>query len=99
MLVVKVEVWPGGDPDRATEISRVGIHNVSGLRAISDYEMVALLERDKEEHVVKGRITGHERALGWAALARRAFLALFYGEDTVRGIAYDDPVAELLRKG
>lgn len=99
MLVVKVEVWPGGDADRAVEISRVGISNMTELRAVSDYEMVALLDRDKDEHVVKGRITGHERALGWAALTRRALLNLFYGEDATRGIAYDDPTAELLRKG
>lgn len=99
MLVVKVEIWPGGEADRAVEISRIGISNTSRTLAVADYDMVALLARDAEEEVVKGRITGHERDLGWAPLVRRALLNLFYGEDAVRGIAYDDPTAELLRKG
>lgn len=99
MLVVKVEVWPGGDPDRAVEISRVGIANVSGMVPVSDYEMTALVDRDADEQVVKAEINSHERSLGWAALVKRAMTNLFLADRMSQPGAYDDPVAELLRKG
>ena len=37
MLVVKVEVWPGGDESRAREIGRMDVGNVSDLAEESDY--------------------------------------------------------------
>lgn len=36
MLVVRVELWPGGDAERVHELGRLGIANVSGLAPVSD---------------------------------------------------------------
>lgn len=99
MLVVKVEVWPGGDTDRAFEISRIGIANVSGMAPISNYEMTALVDRDRAERVVRSEINSHERDLGWEALVKRAMTNLFLADRVGQPGAYGDPVAELLRKG
>lgn len=99
MLVVKIEVWPGGEADRATEISRVGIVNLSGMAPISNYEMTALISRDGEEHVVKSEINSHERNAGWAPLVRRVMTNIHLADSVLHLGAYDDPVAELLRKG
>jgi hypothetical protein len=98
VLVIKTEIWPGGDVDRAYEISRIGICNVSKLAPISDYEMTALTHCDtRDEKVSKMEINKHERALGWEPLARRAITGLFMPDLLVPG-PYDDPVAQLLRK-
>lgn len=99
MLVVKVEVWPGGDADRSFEISRVGIANVSGVKRYSSYEVTALMDRDKGESVVRTLIDDHDRDAGWVPLVRRTMTNLFLRAELGREIPYDDPVAELLRKG
>jgi hypothetical protein len=98
MLVVKVEVWPGGNADRAFEISRIGIANTSNLADISNYEMTALMEMDGAEHVLRSEINAHERSLGWAPLVKRAMTSLYLAERLAHGVPYDDPVAEHLRK-
>jgi hypothetical protein len=41
MLVIKVELWPGGDERFKTVLARAGIGNVSNLADVSDYEIVA----------------------------------------------------------
>lgn len=104
MLVVKVEVWPGGDADRATEISRIGIANTldSGDPDVGDYRVVALMERDKQEKVFTGHIVHHRRSNGWELLAERALRALRpWGNRKKRDmheVPYDDPIAHLLRR-
>jgi hypothetical protein len=98
MLIVKVEVWPGGNFDQAFEISRVGIANVSSLADISNYEMTALMDRDKKEFVLRSEINSHERASGWAPLAKRAMTALYLRDRLSQEVPYDDPVAEHLRR-
>lgn len=99
MLVVKVEVWPNGDDRRAFEISRIGIVNISQLQQFSDYEVTALLSRDLEEEVVKTEIRQHDREVGWLPLVRRVISNLFLRDEMTSGVSYDDPVAQLLRKG
>jgi hypothetical protein len=99
MLVIKAEIWPGGDVGRAFEISRIGIANVSQLRRYSDYEVTALMGRDTDEYVVRTHITSHDRQSGWVPLARRTMTNIFLSEERGPQIPYDDPVAELLRKG
>jgi hypothetical protein len=99
VLVVKVEIWPGGSFDRAFEISRIGIANVSNLAEVSDYEMTALLDRDKDETVLCSEINSHERNLGWTPLVKRAMTNIFLADRLSRPGAYDDQVAELLRRG
>ena len=99
MLVVRVEVWPAGDAAAAFEIARVGLANVTGTDPISDYEMTALMARDRAEYVLKGEINKHERGLGWEPLVRRAVSSLFLSETVSHAASYYDPVADLLRKG
>lgn len=99
MLVVKVEVWPGGNVGRAFEISRVGIANVSHLDDVSDYEMTALMERDKQEYVLRSEVNKHQRDLGWEPLVQRAMTSLFLAERLAHAVPYDDPVAQFLREG
>ena len=99
MLVVKVEVWPGGDPDRAVEISRIGAANVSKLAALSDYEVTALLNRDGEEKVLTTFIDKHERHAGWPPLVRRILTHLLISGELTENAPYDARMARLLRKG
>jgi hypothetical protein len=99
MLVVKVEVWPGGDFDRAFEISRIGIANVSGLRQYSDYEVTAMMGRDRDEQVMRVEVKNHHRDAGWVPLVRRTMTGIFLREELGRVVPYDDPVAERMRKG
>lgn len=39
MLVVKVEIWPGGNEAAAREIGRMEMANISDLAAVSDYSV------------------------------------------------------------
>lgn len=99
MLVVTVSVWPGGIPDRSTEVARIGLANKSGLADFSNYDLIALLDRDKAERVIRSEINQHERSQGWPPLVRRALTEIHLSESTIRSVAYDDPLAVLLRKG
>jgi two-component SAPR family response regulator len=40
MIVIKVDMWPGGDSKRAYNLFEAIIHNVSRLSTLSDYEYV-----------------------------------------------------------
>lgn len=71
MLVVRVEVWPGGDEKRRREIDRIEIGNVSNLAPVSDYEV----RRDRATAMVRG----HERSAGAWLLIRRAMGVLGLG--------------------
>ena len=99
MLVVTVNVWPGGDADRCSEVARIGLANKTGLADFSNYDLVALLDRDREERVIRSEVNQHERAQGWVPLARRALTEIHLSEPQVHGVDYDDPLAVLLRKG
>lgn len=70
VLVVKIEVWPGGRRAQAREIARAAAANVSELADISDY--VAVLE-DDTGHTSAVHLEGHPRAAGvWPLVARIA---------------------------
>lgn len=99
MLVVKAEIWPGGDFDRAFEISRIGIANLSGPVDVSDYKVTALLARERGEIVVQSKVHSHQRELGWVPLVKRALTSIHLADDLAQPCAYDDAIAELLRKG
>jgi hypothetical protein len=75
MLVVKLEVWPGGDEKASTEIGRLEISNLSGLAPVSDYD-VRLTNRGEYACNAVGHVEGHERSLGAWALVRRALEAV-----------------------
>jgi hypothetical protein len=99
MLVVTVSVWPGGDFERGTEVARVGLLNRTQLGDFANYDLVALLARDKEERVIRSEVNQHERAHGWVPLVRRAMTEIHLSDPCMHGAPYDDPTAVLLRKG
>lgn len=99
MLVVKVEVWPGGDGDGACELARIGLANTTGRAEIANYDLVALLDRDRAERVVRSEVNQHQRVHGWVPLVRRAMTEVYLSEPETHGAPYDDPIAQLLRKG
>lgn len=63
MLVVKVEVWPGGDVRRAKKIHTIHIGNVSNLAPVSDYEVFV----DGKPYMIRG----HKREDGALALIKK----------------------------
>ncbi len=65
MLVIKVEIWPGGDASRAKEIGRAGVANVTHLAEDSDYLVVASSDLGESEAMV----LDHNRADGFWKLA------------------------------
>ena len=68
MLVLRVELWPGGNPGSARELGRVGMANVSRLAPVSDYVCVVVDDAGGERSVL---VRGHKRAAGfWALIAR-----------------------------
>lgn len=97
MLVVKVEVWPGGDDSRAFEISRIGIANQTWLKPSSDYLVTALLEREVEEKVFATHVYDHKRDHGSLHLVHTALTAVMHTHET-ESRPYDDPIAQLLRR-
>jgi hypothetical protein len=68
MMRVTVEIWPGGDVDRAYAVAYIDIWNVSELAPVSDYRYECRLEGGPP---VLGDIVGHRRSDGWAPLVRR----------------------------
>lgn len=99
MLVVRVAVWPGGAFDREQEVARLGLANRSGSAEFADYDLVALLGNGEGEAVIRSEVNAHERAQGWVPLVRRALTEIHLAEYEIHAAPYDDPIAELLRKG
>ncbi len=97
MMVVKVEVWPGGHAPGAFEIARIGIANRGdGTPQVADYDVLALTDRDRREAVCYSEVLTHYRDSGWESLVMRAIDL----EGTARPI--DERarfIAEVLRKG
>lgn len=81
MIVVKVELWPGGDGATAREIHRLGIANVSNLREVSSYLVVAKEDNGNETHRL---VEGHPRSEGVEALIGRAVEAPLISEQPER---------------
>lgn len=70
MLVVKVELWPGGDENQAVEIGRAAIANLNPSFDVADYLVVGLDQRGlRVERVVRRHRSDH----GVWALLSRAF--------------------------
>jgi len=70
MLVIKIEVWPGGRGDHPREIGRAAAANVTSLSPTSDY--VAVL-RDDTGHQSSIHLADHRRDAGfWPLVARIA---------------------------
>jgi hypothetical protein len=68
MLMIKVELWPGGRPEGRREIARATIANVSELADVSNYVVVRGDDFGRFEAV---SVDGHRRSAGvWALVAR-----------------------------
>jgi len=75
VLVVKLELWPGGNPARAREIGRVDIANVGGDPDFADYAVSLQAGRDWNDRA--GSVTGHDRQLPAWVLVSRALRAVW----------------------
>jgi hypothetical protein len=71
MLVVRVEIWPQGEAERARELGRVIIANKSRLAPVSRYEVTCTAQ----DGTRMAEVRHHLRADGWLALAARALAA------------------------
>ncbi|EKU73163.1 hypothetical protein SAMN05518668_10164 [Sphingobium sp. YR657] len=76
MMIVKIEVWPGGVETAPREIGRMVIANLSNLAEISDYSVHIEQTETPRLHVpaIDTRVTvkTHPRRDGPWALVRRA---------------------------
>lgn len=76
MLLVTVELCPGGDKDRKQEVATIQISNVSNLAEVSDYIVDAWFESPLPRRFVATNVRAHERAKGWLPLVMRALRSL-----------------------
>jgi hypothetical protein len=77
MLVIRVELWPGGWEDGKRELARANIGNVSNLANVSDYQ-IAVAEganpiAGTPPWTGKGLLHQHDRRQSvWALVAKAA---------------------------
>lgn len=75
MMVVSVQIWPGGDESFRFEIGRMEVSNMSNLAEISDYhahvvqQSAPRLDVDAIDRIVWAK--GHPRREGAWALVKR----------------------------
>jgi hypothetical protein len=68
MLIVKIEIWPGGNEANAKEVARAAFGNVSDLADISDYCGLFTSDDGTEKPVF---VKNHNRSDGcWVLLAK-----------------------------
>lgn len=79
MLVLKLEIWPGGDKKRAREIGRIDIGNISELAPVSNYSVYA--EGETFMGPQRVYVVGHPRKEGAWALVRRVLKLLAFRGD------------------
>ena len=65
MMVVTVEIWPGGSPRGKVHVGTITITNVTLLAAVSDYDVWC-------DGSQLGTVRKHRRADGAWSLVRRA---------------------------
>lgn len=96
MLVVKVEIWPGGDEETAKEIGRMGIANVSNLREMSNYVAVLKDDTGKEDLRVVER---HPRSAGFEELLLRVLQSGSMTEESLMDVSeFSDEKKARLRR-
>lgn len=85
MLVVKIEIHPGGDCRQAREIGRILITNVSGLAEDSSYIAKVKTEGSEELGIApvnkKLVVKAHHRSTGVLRLLARVLNLSVHGED------------------
>lgn len=75
MMVVTIEIWPGGDECYSFEIGRMEVSNISNLAEVSDYH-AHIVQRGTPSLNVNAMektvlVQGHRRRSGAWALVRR----------------------------
>ena len=85
MILVKIELHPGGDETCAQEIGRIVIANVSGLAATSNYrchvETTGCADLGIAPVSKQLTVKGHHRASGVLKLLSRVLNLAALGED------------------
>lgn len=74
MLVVKVEIWPGGSRDDKYEVGRLWAANISNCAPVSSYE-IRLADRQGfagRMPTVEFQVDGHHRSDGFWPLVHKA---------------------------
>lgn len=71
MMVVKIEVWPGGRESAAREIERLYVWNISNLAEVSDYLFRYDLDPRDTPGEHDGMVIEHRRSDGAWELVRR----------------------------
>lgn len=75
MLVVRAEIWPGGDPERAFQVGEIQAANISDLAEASSYAVEIIQIGDASAGVARWHQTfvlaDHTRRLGAWELVRR----------------------------
>ena len=79
MIVVQVELWPGGNPLRRRTLGSLLISNASNLAATSDHEGDYLVRRlDLHHNVIRsGAVRNHKRRQSVWSLVPKAIKATF----------------------
>lgn len=83
MLLVKVEIWPGGSETHAREIGRVKIGNLSDLADVSDYMVIAY---EGDTVVAESTVRRHRRAQGFWPLVARSLTLVSDARERARAI-------------
>lgn len=73
MMVIRIEVWPGGNKGMRKIIGTMELGNVSELAEMSDYAGRIIDENGKATKHFK--VYGHKRSLGPWELLRKALTA------------------------
>ena len=85
MIVVKIEIHPGGDSRQAREIGRILIANVSGLAEDSSYIAEVKTEGSEDLGIApvnkRLNVKGHQRSAGVLRLLARVLNLSVHGED------------------
>lgn len=74
MLVVKVEIWPGGSEEDGREIGRLCAANISDCAEVSSYEIALADEQDLLGGMptAEFQVDGHHRSDGFWPLIHMA---------------------------
>lgn len=67
MLVVKIEIWPGGDHKKVKEVGRLNIWNTGGPEHAATYDWEWWLDHVRTK---EGKDVVHDRSQGAVRLVR-----------------------------
>lgn len=88
MMVVKIEIWPGGKEGVAVEIGRMNVTNISDLAEVSNYAVevsqVATPRLNVDEFHEMINLDGHPRRDGPWRLVKRVLDRLWPDQRTPR---------------